>query len=309
MDYYKNQSVISAGDSTRQERKEKNMKRNGKRKLGILVMLLAITVTALPQQAAAVTASPASTSVTAKGPDLVAKYCDMDFKKLKDRIFLIPKNGKGSYAPNNLTMDKGFADLLEDELVITIKQRAGCSVKVGFSDPSVASCSVKRERMPKEKETVFYIGNIKSKKAGTTTMTITIRVGNSVKEYSCKLTFLKYQENPVKSFKVDKKNFASAFNPKKARVLAEGEIPRPVKAKKQSLKLKKKQNKVKINVKLKKGYKLKNIWRGDLNKKIKNGKKYKLQKWEKKDFWVYVEYLDKTNTVRSLLLQVKIKRK
>ena len=55
MDDYKNKGVISAGDRTRQERKEKNMKRNWKRKLGIMIMLLAIMVTALPEQATAKT--------------------------------------------------------------------------------------------------------------------------------------------------------------------------------------------------------------------------------------------------------------
>ena len=283
------------------------MKRNWKRELVTVVMALAIVVTALPQQAVAETATPTPTQATSRGDALIAKYCEIDFKELKDRVFLIPKNGKGRYASNNLTMDKGFAALIEDELVITVKQRAGCSVQVKFSDPSVASCSVKRER--DGKDSLFFIGDIKSKKAGTTTMTLTIRVGNSVKEYSCKLTFQKYQENPIKSFKVEKKNFASGFNPKKAKVLAAGEIPRPVIAKKQNLKLKKKQNKVKINVKMKKGYKLKNIWRGDLNKRIKNGKKYKLQKWEREEFTVYVEYLDKANLVRSLQLPIKIKRK
>lgn len=291
------------------------MKRNWKRKLGTLAMLLAIMVTALPQRAVAVTVTPTQVPETtpapevSKGPDLVAKYCDIDFKKLKDRVFLIPKNGKSSYASNNLTDDKSFAALMEDELVITVKRRTGCSVTVSFSDPSVASCSVRKERMKKEKETVFYIGDIKSKKAGKTTLTLTIKVGNSVREYSCKLTFQKYQENPVKSFKVDKKNFSSAFSPKKVKVAANGEIPRPATTKKQSLKLKKKQNKVKINVKLKKGYKLKSIRRSDGFTKIKNGKKYKLQKWEKKELWLYVEYVDKTNSTRSLCLPIKIKRK
>lgn len=280
-----------------------------KRQMAALVMTLAIVMAAVPQQVMAETVETASPSPTpANGPDLVAKYCDTNLK-LKDRIFLIPKNGKSSYASNNLTDDKGFASLIEDPIDFTIKKMGGCSVKVSFSDPSIASCSVSSSRDRKSRTTYFEIGDIKSKKAGTTKMTIIVRVGNSVREYSCNLTFQKYQENPVKSFKLGKKNFSSAFSPQKVKILAEGEIPRPAKAKKQKVTLKKKQNKVKISVKLKKGYKLKNIWKGDAIKKVKNGDYYKLASYEKKEFWVYIEYVDKSNSVRSLLLPVKIKRK
>lgn len=279
-----------------------------KRQMAALVMALAIAMAVLPQQTMATTVSPSPTP--ANGPDLVARYCDIGFENLKDRVFLIPKNGKSSYASNNLTADKSFASLMEDPIVITIKKWGGCSVKVNFSDPSVASCSVSvsRERDGKSRVTYFEIGDIKSKKAGTTRMTLAVKVGNSVKEYSCNLTFQKYQENPVKSFKLDKKNFSSAFSPQKVKVLASGEIPRHAKAKKQKLKLKKKQNKVKINVKLKKGYKLKNIWKSSY-RKVKNGGYYKLVGYEKKEFWVYIEYVDKTNSVRSLFLPIKITRK
>ncbi len=304
------------------------MRKKSKKQRVILTLIMAIALTALPQQAIAVTASPQPTPLSPpspqadkkvsptqtpkSGPDLVAKYCDISFKKLKDRSYLIPKNGKMSFAANDLTEDKHYGDLFDDPIYITIKKIGGCSVKVSFSDPSVASCKVETDRDRKSRETSFTIEEIKSKKAGTTTMTITIRVGQSVREYSCKLTFKKYQENPVKSFKLGKKNFASAFSPKKAKVRA-NEVMNPARAKVQTLKVKKKQKKVKLSVKLKKGYRIKNIWRYSYSKccfnKVKNGTKIKLSKNKMNEEWLAVEYIDKDNSVYNLRLDVKIKRK
>lgn len=295
----------------------KKMRKKSKKQQVILTLIMAIALTALPQQAIAVTASPQTykkvspTQTPKNGPDLVAKYCDTGFKKLKDRSYLIPKNGKMSFAANDLTEDKHYGSLLDDAIYITIKKIGGCSVKVSFSDPSVASCKVEIDRDRKSRKTSFTIEEIKSKKAGTTTMTITIRVGKSVREYSCKLTFKKYQKNPVKSFKLGKKNFAFAFSPKKAKVRA-NEVTNPARAKLQTLKVKKKQKKLKLSVKLKKGYRIKNIWRvgkyGSYNK-VKNGTKLKLSKHKLNKESLYVEYIDKDNSVYSLGMYVKIKRK
>ena len=44
-------------------------------------------------------------------------------------------------------------------------------------------------------------------------------------------------------------------------------------------------------------------------KKVKNGKIMKLANYEKDEVWMYVEYLDPSNSSHVLCMGVKIKRK
>lgn len=78
-----------------------------------------------------------------------------------------------------------------------------------------------------------------------------------------KVTAAELKENPIKSFKLGTTDFSSAFSAKKFK----DEFGMVI-ANQQTLKLKKKQNKIKVNVKMKKGYTLKKFQK-PLLKKLK----------------------------------------
>lgn len=130
-------------------------------------------------------------------------------------------------------------------------------------------------------------------------MTLAIVVAGLPQEVSA----AELKENPIKSFKLGTKDFSSAFSAKKFKK----EFGMII-AKQRTLKLKKKQNKVKVSVKMKKGYKLKSISKTSFHK-VKNGKVMKLADYEREELYMYIEYLDKGNSKHKLCLPVKITRK
>lgn len=268
------------------------MKHSTAKKMLSCLMAVALLVMVLPQ------------TVGAETKNWIAEYATINFDGLQDWTYLVPDSGKCSDLTvpfvNSRRYDDDFAD-------VRMQRKAKGRVTVSFSDPSIATCSVGRETDDERVYTRYSLSDIRCKKFGTTTMTVTIKVRNSVKTYSCNLTFQKYDTNPVKSFKLDNQEFASAFQPKKAKV-DHGAMTGTVVAKMQKLTLKKKQNKVKINVKLKKGYKLVDVCKTS-GKKVKNGKIMKLANYEKDEVWMYVEYLDPSNSSHVLCMGVKIKRK
>ncbi len=132
---------------------------------------------------------------------------------------------------------------------------------------------------------------VNPKKAGTTTLKITVKNGSKTKTHSIKLKIYKY-ENPLSSFKISSKQYKNDF---KTSTFSHTTKP-------------KKTKNVKLNVKAKKGYEITSIrytyYKADgttVTKTLKNGKNFKL--YNKKGY-VTVGYKNKsTGYVTSLLLQ------
>ena len=105
------------------------------------------------------------------------------------------------------------------------------------------------------------------------------------------------KENPYKKFVIGKKNFSSKY---KKSPKAKGTIT-----------LSKKTMKVKINVQMKKGYKLENVYMTSY-RKVKNNTKVKLKSYEKNKVYMSVEYTivgDPTKKVYENPMELTIKRK
>lgn len=105
------------------------------------------------------------------------------------------------------------------------------------------------------------------KKAGSTTVKVTVKNGSKTKTHSIKLTIYKH-ENPLTTFKIGKTQYKSKFNSKKIYY-----AKRP-----------KKTSTVKLNVKAKKGYEITSVTYNYLKNgqsqsmSLENGQSFKLYK-------------------------------
>jgi len=125
------------------------------------------------------------------------------------------------------------------------------------------------------------------KKAGTTTFTFTIKIGNEKRDYKMDVSVSTYK-NPVKTFKVGKKNYAKNF--KKISSMA---IDNKISGK--------------IQIKPTKGWKIVTIKKATLGKydfkfrKLKNGKKYTFEPFSQ---LIVICQNKKTKVKESVFLQV-----
>lgn len=126
------------------------------------------------------------------------------------------------------------------------------------------------------------------KKAGTTKVSFTLTKGKESKRYTVKVTVHKY-ENPVKAFKIGKKNYAANF-------------------KKKSYLFSAKKISGKITITAAKGWKVKKIQKNSINNKgtqkfttLKNGKNYTFTPFSQ---LIVTCQNKKTKVVEKIFLQV-----
>lgn len=217
-----------------------------------------------------------------EGEKLVKLYNDSALAKYKgyNEVYI-----KGKYKDGKKTKSK----------MISFTVSKDAEVKMELSNPKIAKIKYDKRREDGNYEYKYI--RVIGKKVGTTKFTLTIKEPGQKKiKYSCKIKFFKYK-NPFKEFTIESKNFASKLNKKC--------VPNV------TITLSKAQKDVKINVKMKKGFKFKQLYMTSW-REVKNNSKIKLESYEKDSFYVTVEYTmngDPNKTIYGDQIAVKIKRK